>query len=134
MAQPKVFELGGDAVASRVIEEDAETYFGKADAAGKCIIALPVVPGQGQVLKVERTAVFSDSVAVPKALRYIDREDPRNFRGGSDDATLDESDENHPILVKAGHQLIVVFSGADVGADCYATFQWRVERSAGGGA
>lgn len=119
----------GSVPARRILSRDRDTYRGVADGAGKAVITMPVIPQSGQELLIERRGLRTLSAGTPVAVFYIDSEDLRNFLDGSEGPQMDVSDENHAVLITAGHQLVCVVTGLDANAEVYLSVQWRVEGS-----
>jgi hypothetical protein len=71
----------------------------------------------------ESIKIFSDSATIPGITLYERGILPQNFIGGSDRGDLNEWTENPELFTT--EKVILQWTGADVGANCYARVQYR---------
>ncbi len=98
-----------------------------AGATGSMVVQFPTVP-DGEVWLVDRFVVSSTSTSATRARLYVDTADPSRLLDGSDAGNLDVADNSSPIQLLAGTALVIVWSGASLGAVGTARAQWSVMR------
>lgn len=100
-----------------------------ADANGQAIARFQAQ--QDQVWHVQRISVSTNSASVTTATVYLGDIDPANIVDVTPNGNLDIADEMNAILVPSAQSLLVVWTGATVGAECSVRVQWvagRVEQ------
>lgn len=93
-----------------------------ADAGGNATATFPAV-ALGRQWLVERLVVSTSTGSASKARCYVDSADPKNLIDGTNAGDFDVNDAHHPMRIAAQAALVVVWTGATVGAVCTARAQ-----------
>lgn len=92
------------------------------DGTGRAEIVLPPV-GSGGLLLLQRILVQTDSTGSPTVRMYVGSESPLNMVDGTPSGKLDVAEYTNPLILMAGEQLRIVWSGLSAGARCVARIQ-----------
>lgn len=110
----------------RVLDERRTPLKGIAPAGANGLITATYDPvPAGQLWKVERMTIECTSSTQTIALVYVGQAAPQNLVDGTEAGNLDFG-EGVPILVPGSLSLIIVWTGASVGAIGTVTAQYRV--------
>ena len=96
-----------------------------AGADGTMTATFPYVPA-GYIWLVQRITVLCTSSTSTRAMVYAGSPAAQNFLDGTDRGNIDTADESSPILLESSLSLIVVWTGASVGAVGTARIQYQL--------
>lgn len=120
-AAPGEIQGLAEVLVSRTVYRDSAVT--QIDGTATIGIPAPLSQSLASYHVLESVKVFSESATIPAITMYEREVTPQNFIGGSDRGDLNEWTENPELFTT--EPVIIQWTGADPGTECFARIQYR---------